>query len=75
LGAPDGLVIWRTDAKASGESGVDFEKVVTMFAPGVKKGTRPAHRDHPRREAGLDQTPSRLPRRSTRCTKIMVSPL
>src|SRR5690349_24490936 len=59
--------MWRTDAKASGESGLDFEKVVIVVAPGGK-GTRPAHRDYPRREASLIQTPSRLPRRSTRCT-------
>ena len=32
---------------------------------------RPAHREHPRREASLDQTPSRRPRRSTRCMMIL----
>jgi hypothetical protein len=34
LGAPDGLLMLRTDVKASGESGVGFEKVVTVIAPG-----------------------------------------
>src|SRR5262245_32998427 len=34
LGAPDGLLILRTDANASGESGAGFEKVVTVIAPG-----------------------------------------
>jgi hypothetical protein len=34
LGVPDGLLMLRTDVKASGESGADFEKVVTMIAPG-----------------------------------------
>src|SRR5689334_14264225 len=43
----------RTELKASGESGVDFEKVVIGIAPGVIDGTRPAHRDYPRREASL----------------------
>ncbi len=36
---------------------------------GVRRNLRPAHRERPRREAGLDQTPSRRPRRSTRCTR------
>jgi len=71
FGGPDGWLMVRTDAKASGESGVGFEKVVTVIAPAVLDGTRPAHREHPRREAGLDQTPSRLPRRSTRCTRTL----
>jgi hypothetical protein len=34
LGAPDGVLMLRTDVKASGESGVGLEKVVTMIAPG-----------------------------------------
>jgi hypothetical protein len=34
LGGPAGLLMLRTDVKASGESGVDFEKVVTVIAPG-----------------------------------------
>src|SRR5436190_24339960 len=72
LAGPDGLLMLLAagdQAKVSAESGVSFEKVVTVIAPGVLDGTRPARRDHPRREAGLDQTPSRLPRRSTRCTR------
>jgi hypothetical protein len=73
LGSPDGLLMVRTDVKASGESGAGLEKVVTMIAPGVWVDSRPAHREHPRREAGLDQTPSRLPRRSTRCTENIVA--
>src|ERR1700742_3977397 len=32
-GAPAGLVMLRTDVKASGESGAAFEKVVTVMAP------------------------------------------
>ena len=36
LAGPDGFVMLRIDAKASGESGVDFEKVVTMVAPGCR---------------------------------------
>jgi hypothetical protein len=39
LGAPDGLLMPRTDVKASGESGAGFEKVVTMVAPGDLGGT------------------------------------
>src|SRR3984893_1921345 len=35
LGAPDGLLMLRTDVKASGESGAGLEKVVTVIAPGV----------------------------------------
>src|SRR5215204_2226967 len=77
LGGPDGLLMLRTELKASGESGAALEKVVTVIAPGVLGGTpkrsRPAHREHPRREAGLDQTPSRRPRRSTRCTLTTVA--
>ena len=73
FGGPDGVVTVRTDVKASGESGAGLEKVVTMIAPGCRWNSRPAHREHPRREAGLDQTPSRLPRRSTRCTPATVS--
>src|SRR5690349_11394305 len=56
LGGPAGLLMLRAPVvheKASGESGVDFEKVVTVIAPGVIDGTRPAHRDYPRREASL----------------------
>jgi hypothetical protein len=34
LGAPDGLLMVRTDVKASGESGAGLEKVVTVIAPG-----------------------------------------
>jgi hypothetical protein len=34
LGAPDGLLMLRTDVKASGESGAGLEKVVTVIAPG-----------------------------------------
>ena len=46
-----------------------FGKLVTVRCSGVvRRNFRPAHREHPRREAGLDQTPSRRPRRSTRCT-------
>jgi hypothetical protein len=33
-GGPEGLLMLRTDVKASGESGADFEKVVTVIAPG-----------------------------------------
>jgi hypothetical protein len=35
LGAPEGLVMARTDVNASGESGTGLEKVVTMIAPVV----------------------------------------
>ena len=35
LGAPDGLLMLRTDVKASGESDAGLEKVVTVVAPGV----------------------------------------
>jgi hypothetical protein len=38
LGWPDGLLMVRTEVKASGESGAGFEKVVTMIAPGVWMG-------------------------------------
>src|SRR5215212_116966 len=48
FGGPSGLLMVRTDVKASAESG--FEKVVIGVAPGVRRGTRPAHREHPRRE-------------------------
>jgi hypothetical protein len=34
FGAPDGLLMVRTDVKASGESGEGLEKVVTVIAPG-----------------------------------------
>jgi hypothetical protein len=34
LGGPAGLLMVRADEKASGESGADFEKVVTVIAPG-----------------------------------------
>jgi hypothetical protein len=34
FGAPDGLLMLRTELKASGESGAGFEKVVTVIAPG-----------------------------------------
>jgi hypothetical protein len=34
LGAPDGVLMLRTDAKASGESGAGLEKVVPVIAPG-----------------------------------------
>jgi hypothetical protein len=34
LGAPDGFLMLRIDVKASGESGADLEKVVTVIAPG-----------------------------------------
>jgi hypothetical protein len=45
----------------------------TVVAPdSVWKKFRPAHQDHPRREASLDQTPSRRPRRSVRCTQNTV---
>ena len=57
---------------AGGYIGVDRSRVemtVHDIAPGSGGGgLRPAHREHPRREASLDQTPSRRPRRSTRCT-------
>jgi hypothetical protein len=36
FGGPAGLLIWRTDEKASGESGAGFEKVVTVIAPGCR---------------------------------------
>src|SRR6187200_1953944 len=35
LAGPDGLLMLRTVLNASGESGVDFEKVVIGIAPGV----------------------------------------
>jgi hypothetical protein len=34
FGTPDGLLMLRTELKASGESGAGFEKVVTVIAPG-----------------------------------------
>jgi hypothetical protein len=35
FGAPEGLLMLRTDVKASGESGAGLEKVVTVIAPEV----------------------------------------
>src|SRR3982074_3223838 len=64
------------DEKASGESGAGLEKVVTVslrVVLGRPKRSRPAHRDYLPGGAGLDQTPSRLPRRSTRCTLTTVA--
>src|SRR3954470_574481 len=51
VGGPSGLFMLRADVNASAES--DFEKVVISRLLRELDGTRPAHREHPRREAGL----------------------
>ena len=52
FGGADGLLMVRADEKASGESGEGLENVVTVCS-GSFMDSRPAHREHPRREAGL----------------------
>jgi hypothetical protein len=39
FGGPDGWLMVRADANASGESGEGFENVVTVVAPGDGDGT------------------------------------
>src|SRR5664279_1444664 len=76
FGAPVGVEMVRTEEYASGEGSTGELGLFTVLAPDCLGGTswegRPAQHEPPRREAGLDQTPSRHPRRSSRCTRVTV---
>jgi hypothetical protein len=52
LGGPAGLLMVRTDEKASGKSGAGFEKVVTVIAPGQLNWT------FEKVETGASRTPA-----------------